>query len=125
MKTARDPRHQQREKKVQLLYQYSFQPEKTKDPLIAPIIKHLSQIDEMIGQAAPSWPIEKLNKIDLAILRLAAWELKLEKKVPPKVAIDEAVELAKKYGSENSPKFINGALGALYEPKEPIKDDSK
>lgn len=93
------------------------------DPLIAPILEHLPQIDEQIAQAAPTWPVDKLNKIDLAILRLAVWELQLSKDAPPKVVIDEAVELAKKYGSDNSPKFVNGALGALYQPKE--KDENR
>jgi len=117
LKTSKDPRHQQREKKVQLLYQLGFRPKAVRDPLIEPILKALPKIDKFISQAAPTWPVEKLNKIDLAILRLAVYELKLEKEVPPKVVIDEAVELAKKYGSENSPKFINGALGALYQPQ--------
>jgi N utilization substance protein B len=123
LKTSKDPRHKQREKKVQLLYQYSFRPEMASDPLIAPILEHLPQIDEQIAQAAPTWPVDKLNKIDLAILRLAVWELQLSKDAPPKVVIDEAVELAKKYGSDNSPKFVNGALGALYQPKE--KDENR
>jgi N utilization substance protein B len=123
LKTSKDPRHKQREKKVQLLYQYSFRPEMASDPLIAPILEHLPQIDEQIAQAAPTWPVDKLNKIDLAILRLSVWELQLAKQAPPKVVIDEAVELAKKYGSDNSPKFVNGALGALYQPKE--KDENR
>ena len=120
LKTAKDPRHQQRTEKIQLLYQYSFRPQakESANPKIASILTNLSKIDKLISQAAPNWPIEKLNKIDLAILRLAVYELKIKKKVPPKVAIDEAVELAKKYGSENSSKFINGALGALYKPEK-------
>lgn len=118
MKTSKDPRHQEREKKVQLLYQYSFRPEDKPNPLIKPVLAHLATIDPAIEAAAPSWPVEKLNKIDLAILRLAVWELQFAKKVPPKVVIDEAVELAKKYGSDNSPKFVNGALGALYQSKK-------
>jgi len=59
------------------------------------------------------WPVDKLNKIDLAILRLAIYELE-RKKTPPKVIIDEAVELAKEFGGENSPSFINGVLGTIY-----------
>jgi len=72
----------------------------------------------MISKAAPTWPVEKLNKVDLAILRLAIYELKIKKKTPPKVIIDEAVELAKKYGADNSSKFVNGALGSLYAEKK-------
>lgn len=59
------------------------------------------------------WPVEKLNRIDLAILRLAIYELGNEK-IPPKVVIDEAVELAKEFGSENSSSFVNGVLGTIY-----------
>lgn len=74
---------------------------------------HNQSIDSAIQIAAPQWPIEKIAKIDLAILRLAAGELIIKKKEPPKVIIDEAIELAKTYGNEHSPKFINGALGAI------------
>jgi len=117
LKTAKDPRHKRREKLMRLLYQYSFQPEKATQSILAPILKNRSKIDKMIIKAAPTWPVKKLNKIDLAILRLAVYELKIKKKAPPKVIIDEAVELAKKYGSDNSSKFINGALGSLYAEK--------
>lgn len=103
---------------MQMLFRYSFGVGKTEETSILPILKELEKIDKLIIQAAPNWPIEKLNKIDLAILRLATYELKIKKKVPPKVIIDEAIELAKKYGSDNSPKFVNGALGALYKKNE-------
>ncbi|OGD62575.1 transcription antitermination factor NusB [Candidatus Beckwithbacteria bacterium RBG_13_42_9] len=116
MKTSQDPRHKKREREIQLLYQFSFQPEKT-DSLIKPVLKALPKIDKLITSAAPSWPIEKLNKVDLAILRLAVYELKINPEAPPKVIIDEAVELAKKYGSESSSRFVNGALGTLYKTK--------
>lgn len=77
------------------------------------VLKVLPDIDKLIEEAAPEWPTDKINKIDLAILRLAVFELMFEKEVPPKVAIDEAVEIAKEYGAESSPAFINGALGKL------------
>lgn len=112
MKTFRDPRHQRRIKIVKGLYQYSFQ-KKYSHALIKKIIASLNKIDKSIEKAAQQWPIEKLNKIDLAILRLAVFELKIEKKAPPKVTIDEAIELAKEFGSHKSPKFINGVLGFL------------
>jgi len=63
--------------------------------------------------SSPAWPIDKLNKIDLAILRLSIYEL-LIGNIPPKVIIDEAVEIAKEYGSESSPSFVNGVLGTIY-----------
>jgi len=79
-------------------------------------------LDKKIGNAAPTWPIDKLNKIDLAILRLAVFELS-NKSTPPKVVIDEAVELAKEFGSEASPSFINGVLGTIF--KQGKKEYSK
>src|SRR5258708_2953085 len=77
------------------------------------ILLHLKKIDRMIAKAAPAWPIEKINKIDLSILRLAAYELTLDNQAPPKVVVDEAIELAKEFGSESSPGFVNGVLGKL------------
>jgi transcription antitermination protein NusB len=84
------------------------------EPEIQSIIADLSDIDNRIQQAAPEWPLNQINKVDLAILRLSIYELK-QKQVPYKVAIDEAVELAKEYGSDNSAKFINGVLGTIQE----------
>ena len=78
-------------------------------------MKQKPAIDQYILKAAPRWPLERINKIDLAILRLAIWELCFQKKEPPKVIIDEAVELAKEFGGENSPSFVNGVLGTIYE----------
>lgn len=77
------------------------------------ILKNRKKIDRLIEEAAPTWPIEKVNKIDLAILRQAVYELAIAPKAPPKVVVDEAVELAKEYGSDSSASFINGALGKL------------
>jgi transcription antitermination protein NusB len=111
MKTAFDPRHKNRVNLMQHLYSSQFQ--RHPDPVAAGIWDHLAQIDPLIGEAAPEWPVDKLNPIDLAILRLAIYELTIDRKVPFKVIIDEAIELAKEYGSSNSPGFINGALGKL------------
>lgn len=89
-----------------------------------------NEIDGMITPAAPEWPIEQIAKIDKAILRIAVYELMVKRDVPPKVAINEAVELAKAFGGENSSKFINGVLGTIYrqsdfyEPEEDNKDQS-
>ena len=110
MKTAQDPRHKKREKLIKKLFGYSFQ-KKQIGKEIKPVLKQIEKIDELISKCAPEWPVNKLNRIDLAILRLAIYEL-MQKKSPKKVIIDEAIELAKQYGSESSPKFINGALGA-------------
>ena len=77
------------------------------------IQKNLPEIDELIAKSAPEWPVNKLNKVDLALLRLAIYEMKVEKTTPPKVVIDEAVELAKEYGQDTSSSFINGVLGNI------------
>jgi N utilization substance protein B len=112
MKTRFDPRHVRREKAIKSLFQYSFQKLKPKNQIAQKVVSNLNLIDKVILKAAPDWPIDKINKIDLAILRLAVFELKIDKKEPPKVIIDEAIELAKTYGGSSSPRFINGALGA-------------
>ncbi|MBP9682650.1 MAG: transcription antitermination factor NusB [Bacteriovorax sp.] len=112
MKTALDPRHTKRQKIVEDLFKTEFH----KQPVNSSseeILKHLKNIDEKISVAAPEFPIDKINKVDLAILRLAIFELIVAKKEPPKVIIDEAIELAKEYGGESSPAFINGALGKV------------
>jgi transcription antitermination factor NusB len=111
MKSALDPRHKIRQKIVKELFANEF----TKQPssaLTKIIISKSVEIDAIILKAAPEWPIDKINKIDLAILRLSTWEL-LDKKVPEKVVVDEAVEIAKEYGSEKSPSFVNGVLGTI------------
>lgn len=116
MKTASDPRHRHRAQLVQHLFAASFQSQP--DPLISQIWLHLPEIDPVIAAAAPEWPLPKLNPVDLAILRLATFELLIDKQAPYKVIIDEAVELAKEFGSTASPAFINGALGKIVEQHE-------
>ena len=117
MKTAKDPRHLERVKIVKSLFAESFTHQKLLPQTSKKIISKSKEIDTLIEKAAPTWPVDKLNKIDLAILRLAIYELK-EEKNPPKVIIDEAVELAKEFGAESSPSFINGVLGTIYNVKE-------
>ena len=82
-------------------------------PDSADIISHLSEIDTAVSTYAPKWPIAKINQVDLAVLRCAIWELLFQKKTPPKVVIDEAVELAKEFGTDSSSSFINGCLGGI------------
>lgn len=120
MKTSNDPRHQKRQHIVQLLFAQSFPHGEAQDKVIQPIMQNLPAIDEKIVYVAPEFPIDNINKIDLAILRLAIYELTIEKEAPQKVIIDEAIELAKEFGGDNSPGFINGALGKLVKemPKE-------
>ncbi len=112
MKTALDPRHKKRQKLVEELFAVDFAKQKV-SPTIELLFSQKSFIDAYIEKSAVEFPIDKINKIDLAILRLAVFELFVEKKEPPKVIIDEAIELAKEYGGETSPAFINGALGNI------------
>jgi len=83
--------------------------------LVNGVTKHQEEIDKLISMSAPEWPIEQISLIDKTILSLSIYELKYAKDVPPKVSINEAVELGKQFGSENSSKFINGVLGNVYE----------
>lgn len=112
MKTANDPRHQKRIDRMQKLFSYSFQTTAI-DEDISVIVASFPIIDVKIQKAAPEWPIDKIAKIDLAVLRLATYELIVDKSEPPKVVIDEAIELGKAYGNDNSSKFINGVLGSI------------
>ncbi|KKQ75208.1 MAG: N utilization substance protein B-like protein [Candidatus Woesebacteria bacterium GW2011_GWB1_38_5b] len=116
MKTALDPRHKKRQKIVEDLFKTQFHDQKIGEEA-EKILKNTDKTDKLIEDAAPEFPIDKINKIDLAILRLAVYELTIAKKEPPRVIIDEAIELAKEYGGETSPSFINGALGKV------IKDE--
>lgn len=70
-------------------------------------------LDSIVGELAPEWPIEQIAAIDRNVLRIAIYELLFEPDIPPKVAINEAVELAKMFGGESSPRFVNGVLGSL------------
>ena len=93
--------------------------------LVEQVLKKSSVIDEIIKKAAPDWPLEKISVVDRNILRIGLTELLFgdRKEVPPKVAINEAIELAKTFGGENSGKFVNGVLGAVYkEIGEPGKE---
>ena len=113
MKTALDPRHKNRQDVVQLLFSYSFLEQSITNPKAKEIIENIVKIDLKITEIAPEYPIDKINKVDLAILRLGVFELQFEKKTPPKVIVDEAIELAKEFGGDASPGFVNGALGKL------------
>jgi N utilization substance protein B len=113
MKTSTDPRHLRRREAVKALFAETFTKQPNLPELAQKVIAQKDKLDKLIQDAAPQWPIDKLNKIDLAILRLAIYELENDD-TPPKVVIDEAVELAKEYGSESSFSFINGVLGTIY-----------
>ena len=86
--------------------------------LIKGVIEHQDEIDDLIQALAPSWPVRYLASIDRNILRLALYEVKFEDDVPSKAAINEAVELAKAFGSETSSKFVNGVMGTVMEQED-------
>jgi len=81
--------------------------------LVTGVLNNMEQIDSYIKRFAPAWPIEQISIIDRNILRLAIFEILIDNRVPIKVAINEAIELAKTFGSNSSSKFINGVLGAI------------
>ena len=95
--------------------------------LVTGVIEHLKEVDNIIKTAAPQWPIAQISIVDRNILRLGIYELLYEDKkaVPPKVAINEAIELAKSFGGENSSKFINGVLGTVYKNLPGYEEDMK
>lgn len=119
MNKSTDPRHQKRIDIIKILFANSFLKQKVKSSeIIGRINNSIGKIDQAIERAAPQFPINKIAKIDAAILRLAVFELLIEKKEPPKVIIDEAIEIAKEFGSDSSPAFVNGVLGTIYKKYE-------
>lgn len=143
MKTKTDPRHagrklalssifcwlfseQQGEPTVhicnELLEEASFDYDLS-ERIVRGVKEHKKEIDEIIEQCAPDWPLDKISKVDLVVLRIAIFEILYSKnKVPDKVAIDEAVELAKEFGNDTSSKFVNGVLGTVVEIKKEVSN---
>jgi len=127
-------RHLSRVIVMQTLYELDFRPKSDMDAIkqrnidnydeeadleyiqstITGILKKQKEIDAKIAEAAPEWPLEQISLIDKTILRIAIYELLYTENIPPKVAINEAVELGKTFGGQNSSKFINGVLGTVY-----------
>lgn len=112
-----DVRHQKRTTIIQELYAHSFNPHgkiDTFDSKTQDIIKQQPSLNEKIEKFASKFPIDKIAKVDVAILQLSIYDLIIERKEPPKVIINEAVELAKELGSDRSFAFINAVLGKIY-----------
>ena len=87
------------------------------------VAKNIEEIDELIQKFAPQWPIDQITIIDRNVLRIGVYELKFRNEgVPPKVAINEAIELAKNFGGPSSGKFVNGVLGAIYNEMKSNQD---
>jgi len=138
-------RHLSRMIAMQTLYEHAFRPDSVlsdikernvavyKNDVDESFVNYLidgvtgkaKEIDESIANSAPEWPLEQISLIDKTILQIAIFELKYSVNVPPKVAINEAVELSKQFGGENSSKFINGVLGTVYEASEDDTEQSK
>jgi N utilization substance protein B len=91
-----------------------FEDQNFSESLLNKVIDHLKDIDGLIKKFAPEWPIEQITLVDRNVLRMGIYELKLAGDIPPKVAINEAIELAKTYSGESSGKFVNGVLGSVF-----------
>jgi transcription antitermination protein NusB len=119
MKSRNDPRHQRREHLVQQLFEWEFRKHEISPTVLQEIVPHIEELDKYIQESAPQWPLSQIAAVDLAILRLALWELFYEEKRPSeKVILDECIELAKEYGGETSPAFVNGVLGGVLKKHE-------
>jgi N utilization substance protein B len=153
MKQQTDPRHQARIIAMQTLFEWSFNSTDIKASLernladqtnleesirefvdidkelaeliVRGVTDNLDTIDQIIENTAPEWPLEQISKVDLEILRIAIFELYIARSIPSKVAIDEAVELGKEFGGENTSKFVNGVLGAVVKQLMPNVNESQ
>ena len=144
MKSQKDPRHNARKLALSSIFCWMFNDpdikkclelsqellegkntdHKLTDKIVLGVKSNLDKIDKIIEECAPDWPLDKIAKVDLAILRIAICEILFSKGTPLKVAIDEAVELAKEFGNETSHKFVNGVLGTVVDDyKETSKDE--
>ena len=130
---ATNPRHKSRVVAMQVLYEADVSPHDAMEALsrramdanltdeqiafarelVEGVIEHRSALDDVIAQAATQWPVEQLSAIDRNILRLAIREILMNNGAPIRAAINEAVELAKTYGSDSSARFVNGVLGSV------------
>jgi N utilization substance protein B len=88
--------------------------------IIFGVLPLIQDLDQLIARYAPEWPLDQIAAIDRNILRIAFWEFAVSRETPVKVAINEAVELAKLYGSDSAPRFVNGVLGTLVEHEQEI-----
>jgi N utilization substance protein B len=91
--------------------------------LVQGVLQHQQEMDKLIARYAPEWPLDQMAVIDRNILRIAIYEFLIAERTPVKVSINEAVELAKTYGSDSAPRFINGVLGTLAEQIASLKEE--
>lgn len=140
-------RHLARTIAVQTLYQWDFNDQKEDideilahnkqefapefddggfiEHLVTGVLQNKPAIDEQITRFAPEWPLDQITTVDRNILRIGTYELKFDNNIPAKVAINEAIELAKTFGGESSGKFVNGVLGAIYKEMGQKEIDAK
>jgi len=144
--TNKDPRHEARRVALAILFERAFhsidqdksinrvlevynEEDIDRDLLnliVTGVAKNVEVLDEIVAKTAPAWPPDQITKADLITLRIAIFELTIAKNVPPKVAIDEAIELAKEFGGASSASFVNGVLGTVvkeYLETEEIKEN--
>lgn len=110
MKSAQDPRHLKRIDVFKSLFAGTFTTQPEQPTRVDKIQTNIKKIDSIIQKCAPEWPLSQINRVDLAVLRQAVYELLIKTETPTKVIIDEAVEIAKRYGGKTSSSFVNGAL---------------
>ena len=91
--------------------------------LIEGILRYQKRMDELIARYAPEWPLDQMAVIDRNILRMAIYEFLVDQETPVTVAINEAVELAKIYGSDSAPRFVNGVLGTLADRASELREE--
>lgn len=89
--------------------------------IVQGVVPIREQLDNFIADHAPEWPIDQVSTIDRNVLRIALWEFAVGGDTPVKVAINEAIELSKRFGSDSTPRFVNGVLGSLVERKQEIQ----
>lgn len=125
MKSAQDPRHLKRIAVFKSLFAGTFTEQSERPSRVDKILSNLREIDDIVQKCAPEWPISQINRVDLAVLRQAVYELIYKTETPTKVIIDEAVEIAKRYGGKTSSSFVNGALAsAIKLSGRPDTDDT-
>lgn len=108
---------------MQSLFAYSYHPDQPEiHELAKEVLEHKDQIDLIIEKCAPEWPLTQINRLDLNVLRLAVFEMLYKPETPPKVIIDEAVEIGKTFGSQSSGSFINGVLASALRETDRAKD---
>jgi len=139
-------RHLARTLAMQTLYEWDFQPQNSihdmlqanleatnnqnedatfVEQLLNGVITKRDEIDGLITSVAPEWPIDQISVVDKSILRLSIYELTYQTDVPAKVIINEAVELAKTFGGDNTSRFVNGVLGTVYRQSDRYKEDEE